>query len=124
MLIGRLTADPEKQKVNDTSVTKFTVATNRSYKNQKGEKVEKAEFHKCEAWGKTWEIIEKYLGKGRRIYVEGRLKTDQWEDDNGNNRYTTKINVRNFRFLDSKKDWNSKKKTKENVESVEDDLPF
>ncbi len=133
-LIGRATTDLEVKQIgdNNTSVVNFSLATNRSYKNKQGNRVEDAEFHRCTAFGKTAEILGQYLNKGNRVYVEGRLQTRQWEDSNGNNRYTTEVIIRNFIFLDSKSDQvpssaNSKDDAKDvstTDTDVDDDLPF
>ncbi|USN56127.1 MAG: single-stranded DNA-binding protein [Candidatus Peribacteria bacterium] len=84
------------------SVVNFTVATNRRYKNKDEQLVEESEYHRCVAYGNSADIIGKYVTKGKRMYVEGRLRTRKWEDTNGNSRYTTEIVVENFIFLDSK----------------------
>lgn len=104
MLIGRSTTDVEIKKIESTgnSVVNFTVATNRRYKNKDEQMVEESEYHRCVAYGNAADIIGKYVNKGKRIYVEGRLRTRKWEDTTGNTRYTTEIVVDNFIFLDSK----------------------
>jgi len=104
MLIGRSTTDVEIKKIeaSGTSVVNFTVATNRRYKNKDGQTVEESEYHRCVAYGNAADVIGKYVNKGKRLYVEGRLRTRKWEDSTGQTRYTTEIVVENFIFLDSR----------------------
>ncbi len=126
LLIWRITTDLEIKKMWDsgTSVVNFTIATNRSYKNKAWEKVEEAEFHRCVAFGPLADIIGQYLSKGRKVYVEWRLRTRQWEDSTGNKRYTTEIVVTDLNFCDSK--WSSTSTTAAPVanDTEEEDIPF
>ncbi len=102
-IIGRLTQDPElRQTGGGQSVCSFSVATNRSWKDQSGETKEQAEFHNLVAWGKLAEIASNYLKKGRRVYVEGRIQTRSWEDNNGQKHWKTEIIAENLIMLDSK----------------------
>ncbi|MFZ4464385.1 MAG: single-stranded DNA-binding protein [Bacteroidales bacterium] len=83
-LIGRPGIDPEvKILANDRKMARFTLATNDYYHNQKGERVEETQWHNLVAWGKTAEIVEKLVKKGKEIVVEGKLTTNQWEDKEG-----------------------------------------
>ncbi len=101
MLIGNLTRDPEARSTpSGQQVTTFSVATNRAWTNQSGEKQERSEFHNIVAWGKLADIAAKYLAKGRRVYVEGRLQTRDWTGQDGVKRYRTEIIVENFIMLD------------------------
>mgnify|MGYP006296734217 CR=1 FL=1 len=135
MMIGRSTTDVEVKTIESTgnSVVNFTVATNRRYKNRDEQLVEESEYHRCVAYGNSADIIGKYVTKGKRMYVEGRLRTRKWEDTNGNTRYTTEVVVENFIFLDSKGDASNSSgdtgtssSTNSTVaeESADDDLPF
>jgi single-strand DNA-binding protein len=101
-LIGRSTTDVELQTIQSTghSVCNFTIATNRRYTNAEGENIEESEYHRCTCYGKGAEILAQYVNKGKRMYVEGRLRTRKWDDTNGITRYTTEIIVDNFIFLD------------------------
>lgn len=102
-LIGRLGKDPETRKLdNDRTVTKFSLATSEVYKKN-GQKVEQTEWHNIEIWDRLAEIAGQYLKKGSLIYLEGRIKTDQY-DKNGETRYSTKIVARTMNMMDSKKD--------------------
>lgn len=91
IIIGRTTKEIEKKTTpGGTIVVNFNVATNSYYKNDKGEKVDKPEFHNVVAFGKLAEIIEKYVDKGQIIMIEGRLSTSSWEKD-GKKYYRTDI---------------------------------
>jgi len=86
-------------------IARFPLATNESYTNkQTGEKVTNTDWHNIVVRNKAAEICEKYLGKGDKIYVEGRLKNRQWQAEDGNTRYTTEVHVQEFTFLSTKKD--------------------
>jgi single-strand DNA-binding protein len=83
-------------------VVNFTVATNRKFKNKDGNILEDAEYHRCVSYGKGADVLGKYLTKGKRIYIEGRLRTRKWQDSEGLERFSTEIIVDNFIFLDPK----------------------
>jgi single-strand DNA-binding protein len=101
-------------------VVNFTIATNRRYKNKEWNLVEESEYTRCVAYGNAADILGKYANKGKRMYVEGRLRTRKWEDTTWNVRYTTEVVVDNFIFLDSKSDsWNDSDWSNE-----EENLPF
>ncbi len=104
MLIGNLTRDPELRYTGKgTAVCSFGLATNRSWVTEQGEKKEDVSFHRAVAWDKLAEICSQLLSKGRRVYVEGRLQTRQWEDQSGNTRQTTEIIVSEMMILDSRR---------------------
>lgn len=133
MLIGRSTTDVEIKKIESTgsSVVNFTIATNRRYKNKDEQVVEESEYHRCVAYGNGADIMGKYVSKGKRMYVEGRMRTRKWEDTNGNARYTTEIVVDNFIFLDSKPSEGGNDDVSHNTDTgatslppMDDDLPF
>lgn len=99
-IIGRVTQDPETRTTpSGLSVTSFSVATNLIWKNQSGEKQEKAEFHNIVAWRRLAEICGQYLTKGRQVYIEGRIQTRSWEGQDGVKRYRTEIIAENIIFL-------------------------
>lgn len=101
-LIGNLTRDPElRYTPSNTAVANFSVATNRSWTDSDGKEQEQAEFTRCVAWGKLAEIVDQILKKGRKVYVEGRLKTDDWEDNDGNTRRSTQVVASQVIALDS-----------------------
>ncbi len=83
-LIGRPGIDPEVKTIgNDRKMARFTLATNDYYYNPKGERIEQTQWHNLVAWGKTAEIVEKLVKKGKEIVVEGKLSTNHWEDKEG-----------------------------------------
>ena len=91
-LIGHVGQEPEIKTFGEgKKVANLTIATNDSYKNEKGEKVEQTEWHKVTAWGKTAEIIEKYVTKGKEIAIEGKLTHRSYDDKDGNKRYVTEV---------------------------------
>jgi single-strand DNA-binding protein len=106
LLMGNLTRDPQLRYLpNQMAVADFGVACNRRWKSPQGEDREETTFVDCTAWGKTAETINQYFRKGKPIFVEGRLKFDQWEDkQGGGKRSKLSVVVENFRFIDSKRD--------------------
>ncbi len=103
MLMGNLTRDVEiRHTPSNTAVGNFGLAVNRKYKTQSGEQREEVTFVDCEAWGRTAEVMAQYLGRGRPVFIEGRLKLDQWEDKNGGGkRSKLSVVVENFQFINS-----------------------
>jgi len=101
MFIGNITNEPEtKATPNGTSFTKFTIATNRRWKDQQtGEMKEDAQFHNVVAWRGLSDVISKYAGKGKKIYVEGRLTHRSYEDQNGQKKYWTEVVADNIILL-------------------------
>lgn len=92
ILIGRLGKDPEMRFTpGGRAVTNFTMATNEYWTDQGGERQERTEWHRIVTWGKLAENCAKLLGKGKQVYIEGRLQTRSWDDRDGNKRYTTEI---------------------------------
>ena len=92
-LIGHVGQEPEVKTVNNKKVATLTIATNDFYYNEKGDKVEQTEWHRITAWGKTAEVIEKYVTKGKEIAVEGKLTHRSYDDKDGIKRYVTEILV-------------------------------
>ncbi|MBD3250956.1 single-stranded DNA-binding protein, partial [Candidatus Uhrbacteria bacterium] len=100
-LIGNVTRDPEvRTTTTGQSVANFSVATNAQWTDAQGQKQERSEFHNIVAWGKLGEICGQYLAKGRRVYVEGRLQTRDWETQDGQKRQRTEIVADNVIMLD------------------------
>ena len=100
LLIGNLTRDPElKHTPSNQAVASIGLAVNRSFSTKDGEKREETTFVDCEAWGRQAEVMSQYLAKGRPVMIEGRLKLDQWQDKDGNNRSKLRVVVENFQFL-------------------------
>ncbi|HQW85843.1 MAG TPA: single-stranded DNA-binding protein [Flavobacteriales bacterium] len=102
ILIGNLGADPEVRHLqNGATVANFRIATSETYKDrQTGEKREQTEWHSIVAWRGLGEITEKYLRKGSKVYVEGKLRTRSWQDRDGNTRYTTEVHAEEMTLLD------------------------
>ena len=100
ILIGNLGADPElRYTQTGTPVATFNIATTRRWKDKDGQQQEETEWHRIVAWSRLAEICGEYLNKGSRVYVEGRLQTRKWQDQNGNDRYTTEIIAQEMKML-------------------------
>ncbi|MCB9642036.1 MAG: single-stranded DNA-binding protein [Myxococcales bacterium] len=103
ILVGNLGNDPEQRTTgNGRAVTSFRIATNERWTDQTGQPQEKVNWHNVVVWGKLAETCARYLSKGRRIYVEGKLENRSYEDKDGNTRYVTDIVARDVVFLDSR----------------------
>jgi single-strand DNA-binding protein len=103
ILVGNVGRDAElKYTTGGTAVARFSLATNESWTSKTGEKQEHTEWHKIVVWKRQAEIAGEYVKKGRQLYVEGSLKTNQWEDKDGNKRNTTEITGFNFMLLGSR----------------------
>ena len=133
MLIGHLGDDVKMHYFDGGgSIGRFPLATNESYLNKStGEKINSTEWHNIVVRNKAAEICEKYLSKGDKIYIEGRIKTRKWTGEDGNDRYSTEINVNEFTFLSTKKEDSSgsesSNSSSENIDVPNtgiDDLPF
>jgi single-strand DNA-binding protein len=101
-LIGRLGKDPEVKSFEKSKKASFSIATNETYKNQKGEKVEETQWHNIVVWGKLVDIVEKYLQKGNEVAIEGKLVHRSYETASGEKRYVTEINVNDLVMLGGK----------------------
>lgn len=100
ILIGNLGRDPEVRYLeNGSVVANVTLATTESYKDRNGNRVDSTEWHDLEMWDGLAKIAEQYLQKGKSIYVEGKIKSDTWQDEQGNNRKKTRIRVLNMTML-------------------------
>ena len=104
ILIGNVGSDPEIRTVgNGSRVASFSLATGRTWNDASGAKQEKTEWHKCVVWsskqGSLTDVVEKYVKKGERLYVEGEIEYRQWQDKEGQTRYTTEIKVRELMLL-------------------------
>ena len=105
ILMGNLTRDPELRHLpSNTAVVNFGLAVNRQWRNQDGEQQEETTFVDCECFGRQGEVINQYMQKGRPLLVEGRLKLDQWQDREGNNRSKHKVVVERFTFVGGRGD--------------------
>jgi single-strand DNA-binding protein len=103
MIIGNLTRDPELRTTpNGQNVCNFSVATSSQWNDASGQKQERVEYHNIVAWGKLADICGQFLGKGRKVYIEGRLQTRDWEAQDGSKRNRTEIVAENMIMLDKK----------------------
>ena len=101
MIIGNVTRDPETRTTPDgTPVTSFSVATNMRWTNKAGQKQDRAEYHNIVAWRKLADICSQYLKKGSKVYIEGRLQTRSWDDQQGQKHWRTEIIAENMIMLD------------------------
>lgn len=132
ILVGNLGKDPEVRYLEGgTAVANFPLATSESYKDRStGERKTATEWHNVVLWRGLAEIAEKYLKKGHQVYIEGKLRTRQWQDKEGQNRYTTEIVGDNMQMLGKKDDGNSASASPTNSSpnmdnnDPTDDLPF
>lgn len=133
ILIGNLGKDPEVRYLeNGTAVCNFPIATSETYTDRKtGEKQSQTEWHNIVLWRGLAEIAERYLKKGMKVYIEGKLRTRSWQDQDGNNRYTTEIVGDNMTMLGRNSEENSSsqstgssQQSNNNLSEPEDDLPF
>ena len=130
ILIGNLGQDPEARFTpQGTAVTNLSIATNESWKDQSGEMQDRTEWHRVVMYGRMAETATEYMKKGQMVYVEGRLNTREWEDQNQIKRRTTEVRCDNFTMLGKRSD--SSSPPSENPDSsmkpdsgVDDDLPF
>lgn len=129
ILIGNLGKDPEIRHLeNGKARATFTLATNEVYKNKEGEKVTNTDWHNIVLWTPLAEIAEKYLTKGKQIYIEGKLTNRSYTDKEGQNKYITEIVGQNLVLLGSKEGSASEIREKDTFSTVAeetgDDLPF
>ena len=117
-LIGNLGKDPElKEFDSGNAMCRFSLATNYFFKDKNGDRQQRTDWHNVVAWGKLAEIMTKYLEKGEKVAINGKLRTRQFEDSKGNTRYVTEVIANDFLKLSR-----NKKQQEEAVE--EEDLPF
>jgi single-strand DNA-binding protein len=104
ILVGYLGSDPDLKVSTNTgkAIVSFSVATNSVFKNKLGEDIKSTDWHKVVTWGKQAENCKDYLKKGSKIYLEGRIKNNIWENDQGQKQYSYEIMAKNIRFLSSK----------------------
>lgn len=104
MLIGRCGGNSDVKTINEKGrkAAQFSLATTEKYKDRNGEVKEQTEWHNIVAFDKTAELIEKFVTKGMLLYVEGKLRTRSWDDQNGNKRYITEVLVNGIQFLEKK----------------------
>lgn len=101
IIVGNLGADPEiRYTQSGSAVATFNVATTERWRDKEGQSQESTEWHRIVAWRKLAEICGEYLHKGSKVYIEGKIQTRKWQDQNGNDRYTTEIVAREMKMLD------------------------
>jgi single-strand DNA-binding protein len=104
ILVGTVGKDPEVRHLeNGSVVANFSLATNESYKDKMGQKIENTEWHDLELWEGLAKVAEQYVKKGSTLYVEGKMKKDTWQNDQGGNRSRIKIRVQNMTMIGSAK---------------------
>lgn len=132
ILIGNVGADPDvKYLEGGVAVARFSLATSEVYNNKNGERVTQTEWHNIVLWRNLAQIAEKYVRKGMMLYIEGRIRTRSWDDQNGVKRYTTEIYGDNFQMLSRKQDNGEKPQDTSMPQAPDlggsddsDDLPF
>jgi single-strand DNA-binding protein len=134
ILIGNLGADPEiRYTQSGTPVVNFRLATTESWKGQDGQMQEQTEWHNIVAWKRLAEICAEYLAKGSKVYIEGKLQTRKWQDQNGNDRFSTEIVAREMKMLSPRGQSSAKENTgaggyydfpQEPPPNTGDDVPF
>jgi single-strand DNA-binding protein len=139
MIIGRLGSDPDvRYTQSNTAVATMSVATTERYKDRNGELQENTEWHRVVAWSRLAEICQQYLKKGSLVYFEGPIQTREWEDKDGQKRYTTEIKALSMQMLDSKGDSGGSQskapqgntapakavEIDDSFDDMDDDLPF
>ena len=125
-MVGNLGADPElRYTPSGRPVATFRIATTDVWTDANGERQERTEWHRIVAWDRLAEICGEYLRKGSKVYIEGRIQTRTWEDQNGVQRYTTEIVARDMRMLDTKPSVPEEPAVDETPPiEEEEDLPF
>ena len=103
IIVGNIGKEPEvRQTQGGTSVVNFSIATSEKYKDNQGVQQQKTEWHNIVAWSKLADICAQYLHKGSKVYIEGKLQTRKWQDQSGQDRYTTEIVGNNLQMLGSR----------------------
>ena len=137
ILIGNIGAKPEiRNTQNGDKVASFTIATSENWKDQQGQQQTRTEWHKIVIFGKLTQIVESYLDKGSKIYIEGQLRTRKWQNQQGQDQYTTEVVLTQFKgslqMLDTKpsnesnynNQFNSQPSNKQNATINDDEVPF
>ena len=124
-MVGNLGQDPDSRFTpQGTAVTNLSIATNESWKDQNGDLQERTEWHRVVMYGRMAETAVEYMKKGQMVYVEGRLNTREWEDQNQVKRKTTEIRCDNFTMLGRRGNGAPQENKSSNTENTDDDLPF
>lgn len=124
MLIGRTGKEPEvRYSTSGAAIANVSIATDESYKDKSGEKVEKTEWHNLVFFNRTAEVVGEYVTKGMMLFVEGKLQTRKWQDKDGNDRYSTEIVCDRMQMLGSKSEGGQKSSAGETRQSQRDSEP-
>jgi single-strand DNA-binding protein len=140
IILGNLGMDPEVRTLESgAKLARLRIATSESYTNREGQKVENTEWHSVTVWRQLADIAEKYLAKGRQVYIEGKLQTRSWKDPEGNDRYATEIVGERLQLIGGRPDSNDSRPdnasqtstpaqqsqpSHQNSDDAPDDLPF
>lgn len=126
ILIGNVGKDPEIRKFGDNTAAKFSLATTERYKDKGGETVDATEWHRVVVFGNLAGIVERYVKKGKMLYIEGKIRTSSWEDTSGEKRYSTEIIADKLQMLGKKDDEQPREKTqiRPPVSKPTQDSPF
>ena len=135
MLLGNLGADPEVKHLESGSVVaRISLATSESWKDKQGNKQTVTEWHDVELWDGLAKVVEQYVKKGDSIFIEGKIKSNKWTDEQGNNRKTIRIRATNMTMIgrgqspseggDENGEWAKEHQNNQSTDADEDDLPF
>jgi len=126
IIIGRLGQNPDLRSTQGgTTVTTISVATSESWRDKNtGENREQTEWHRVVLWGKLGEIAGEYLRKGSQVYIEGKIQTRKWQDQSGQDRYTTEIKANEMQMLGGRDDSPVKSSLPEPGSFIDDEIPF
>ena len=131
ILIGNIGAKPEIRKTqNGDNVASFTIATSENWKDQQGQQQTRTEWHKIVIFGKLTQIVESYLDKGSKIYIEGQLRTRKWQNQQGQDQYTTEVVLTQFKgslqMLDTKpsNQFSTASASSSTINDLDDEIPF
>ncbi len=125
ILIGHLGSDPEKRFMpNGNATCRYSIATSETWKDKNGEKQEHTEWHRIVMFGKIAEIACEYLKKGAAVYIEGRLRTQEWTDKENIKRYTTEIIADTMKMLGKREKQKEERSHSTASTAVDDDIPF
>jgi len=124
ILIGNVGKDPEVKEFKNGRVANMVLATSEKYTDKNGDRQEKTEWHNIVVYGKLVDIVEKWVKKGDKLYIEGSIATRKWEDKQGNDRYTTEVKAFNMTMLGGNGNNTSAKPAAKAPVMADDDLPF
>lgn len=130
LLIGNVGSDPEiKTMQNGNKIANFSLATSERWKAKDGSQQEKTEWHRITIWNENLvRVVENFVKKGSKLYLEGQIETRKWQDQNGNDRYSTEIVLKQFngvlQMLDSKQSGQSKPQINNAEPEIDDEIPF